>query len=107
MKKSLKYISGVIVLPAFALFALAWILAPVGNGYTAKYLCSHVFTSGQYAEEAMTLFIEPVNPLFRAVRYRVDYEQKEVTARFLGFLRPATAVYREGCGCTLLVDGTR
>lgn len=104
MKKSLKYIAGALVLLAFA---LAWILAPVGNGYTAKYLCSHALTSGQDPEEAMELFIEPVNPLFRAVRYRVDYEQKEVSAWFLGFLRPATAVYREGCGCTLLVDGTR
>lgn len=107
MKRQLKYIAGALVLPGFILFFFAWILAPVGNGYTAKYLCSHVFTSGQDPEEAMELFIEPVNPLFRAVRYRVDYEQKEASAWFPGFLRPATAVYREGCGCTLLVDGAR
>lgn len=104
MKRSLKYIALILVVLAAG---LAWVLAPIGNGYTAKYLCSHVFTSGQGPEEAMELFIEPVNPLFKGVRYQVDYDQKEVTAWFLGFLRPATAVYREGCGCTLLVDDTR
>lgn len=107
MKKSLKYIAGaVLVLASIALF-FAWKIAPVGTGYTAKYLCSHVFTSGQDPEEAMELFIEPVHPLFKTVRYRVDYEDKAVSAWFLGFLRPATAVYREGCGCTLLVDKDR
>ena len=104
MKKSLKYIIGILVLLASITFFSAWKIAPVGTGYTAKYLCSHVFTSGQDPEEAMELFIEPVHPLFKTVRYRVDYEHKEVSAWFLGFLRPATAVYREGCGCTLLVD---
>ena len=104
MKKILIVVAALLLL---LVGALAWVLAPIGNGYTAKYLCSHVFTSGQDPEEAMELFIEPVNPLFKIVRYQVDDEHKEVTARFLGFLRPATAVYREGCGCTLLVDGDR
>lgn len=104
MKKFLKYFSGILALLVSAAFFLLYLAAPVGSGYTAKYLCSHAFNSGQGPEEAMESFIKPVNPLFRFVRYKMDYQKKEATASLWGFLRPATAVYREGCGCTLLVD---
>lgn len=103
MKKTLKYTAIFLLL---LLSGATWYLyntAPVAAGYSAKYLCSHVFTSGQDAGEAMKQFVEPINPVFGFVDYDVDYERKQVTANLFGFLRPATAVYRPGCGCTLLV----
>lgn len=104
MKKSLKYIAiGFFLIIATTLY-FAYKAAPVATGYSAKYLCSHVFTSGQDAAEAMAFFVKPVNPIFKMVSYEVDHEQREVTTRLFGFLRPTTAVYREDCGCTLLVD---
>lgn len=107
MKKSLKYIAIGFFLIVATGFYYAYKAAPVATGYSAKYLCSHVFTSGQDAAEAMEFFIKPVNPIFKMVSYEVDHEQREVTTKLFGFLRPTTAVYREGCGCTLSVDLSR
>ena len=54
----------------------------------------------------MEEYIKPIHFLFSAVDYEIDRSNKEVTTRFFGFLRPRTAVWREGCGCTLLVNDT-
>ena len=83
-----------------------WRIAPEANGYTAKYLCSLTYTSGLDPEKGMELYIKPMHVLFSMVVPEIIRDKKEVTARFLGFLRPRTAVWREGCGCTLLVDKT-
>lgn len=107
MKKFLKYGLAVLAILMFGALLLLWKAAPVATGYSAKYLCSHVFTSGQDAGEAMEIFIKPVNPLFKTVTYSVDHNRKLVTTKLFGLLRPTTAVYREGCGCTLLVDQDR
>ena len=88
-----------------ALFFL-WRIAPLANGYTAKYLCSHTYTSHLDPEKGMELYIKPMHPLFSGVRYELDTVKKEVTTRYFGLFRPRTAVWREGCGCTLLVDKT-
>lgn len=103
MRKRLNYTAAILLL---LLAGASWYLyntSPVAAGYSAKYLCSHVFTSGQDAGEAMEAFVKPINPIFKFVKYEVDRDQKQVTANLFGFLRPATAVYRPGCGCTLLV----
>ncbi len=86
--------------------ALLWLITPVANGYTAKYLCSHTFTSKLDADKALEHFIKPMHLLFRGVVPEIDTAAKEVTVKYLGFLRPRTAVWREGCGCTLLLERT-
>lgn len=108
MKKSLKYsILAVLLILFMASYYVIYQSAPVATGYSSKYLCSHTFNSGQDPEEAMEAFIKPVNPLFNFVDYQVDYDRKQVSTSLFGLIRPATAVYREGCGCTLLVEKGR
>ena len=76
--------------------------APVGTGFTAKYLCSSTFIAGQAPENACSEDVAPVNPLARLVHWRIDRQRMTVTADILGFFK-ATALYRQGCGCTLVV----
>jgi CubicO group peptidase (beta-lactamase class C family) len=80
---------------------------PIGTGYSAKYLCSQVFLADRNPKLVFETDIKPTHFLFRPVTHRVDYERKTVTAKAFGFWKPMTAVYREGCGCTLIVDTTR
>jgi CubicO group peptidase (beta-lactamase class C family) len=79
--------------------------APVGNGFTAKYLCSSTFIAGQAPRSAYREDVAPVNPLAGLVRWRIDRRQMTATADILGFFK-ATALYRRGCGCTLLAGGS-
>jgi CubicO group peptidase (beta-lactamase class C family) len=75
-------------------------LAPGITGYASKNLASGVFVSGRSQEsiekEDINLF--PVN----LSNNLVDYNNKEVTSRFL--LWKAKAIYNEGLGCTLVRD---
>ncbi len=89
-----------------AIAAFLWRIAPEANGYAAKYLCSLTYTSRLDPYKAMELYIRPMHFLFRGVVPEIDTAGKEVTARFFGFLRPRTAVWRKGCGCTLLVNSS-
>lgn len=104
MKKSFKYLAAILLFMIAAAGYYLYKAAPVASGYTSKYLCSFAFNSGQDPDEAMELFIKPVNGLFDFVHYHVDRSQKTVTASLFGFLRPATSVFRDGCGCTLIID---
>ena len=73
-------------------------LLPIITGYAAKNLASAVFVSGREAKD-----VEALDLNFSFIRYtsnRVDYENKTVTSRLLW--GKSTAVYREGCGVTLL-----
>lgn len=76
---------------------------PIGTGYSAKYLCSQVFLANREPGQVFDDEIKPTHPLFSVVSPRVDYENKTVTAKAFGFWKSMTAVYREGCGCTLAV----
>ena len=76
---------------------------PIGTGYSAKYLCSQVFLAGRDPGQVFDEEVKPTHPLFSVVSPRVDYENKTVTAKAFGFWKSMTAVYREGCGCTLAV----
>jgi hypothetical protein len=80
---------------------------PIGNGYTAKYLCSQVFLSGRDDGYVFEHEVKPTNALFSLISHSVDYQEKTVTAMGPGFGKPLTAVYRDGFGCTLAIDGTR
>jgi len=104
LKKLLLFFLLLLLLLASAFFL--WRIAPIANGYAAKYLCSHAYTSHLDPEKGLELYIKPMHPLFRGVKFELDTVNKEVTTRYFGIFRPRTAVWREGCGCTLLVDGT-
>ncbi|MCG8616881.1 MAG: beta-lactamase family protein [Desulfobacterales bacterium] len=80
---------------------------PIGTGYSAKYICSQVFLAGRDADLVFTEDVKPTHPLFKTVIPSVDYTNQTVTAAAFGFWKPMTAVYREGCGCTLAVDTDR
>ncbi|MBW2674799.1 MAG: serine hydrolase [Deltaproteobacteria bacterium] len=75
---------------------------PVGVGYVAKYLCSSTFISERDSAVVFEEDIKPVNPLARVVKWKVDREDRSVTASAFGRVE-AKAVYRDGCGCTLVV----
>ena len=77
----------------------------LGTGYTAKYLCSSIFVTGRGEKETIEEEIHPENILLRLVSSDVDYEEWTVTSKGLGLFHEKTAVYREGLGSTLLVDG--
>jgi hypothetical protein len=97
------------VLVSAALVAAGWYLAravPIGTGYAAKYLCSSTFISGRDAETVFREDVYPVNPLAKIISYRIDPEEKSVTARAFGLFE-SVSVYREGCGCTLVRDVSR
>ena len=100
-KRKMIWVTAVLVA---ALAAAGWPLtkaAPIMTGFAAKTICSYVFISGR---EAADVFREDVAPaIFPAssVSYRVDREARAVTANTFGFAE-ARAVFREGCGCTLV-----
>lgn len=79
--------------------------APIGTGYAAKMLCSGVFVSGREPESLWETDLELMHD--NLVRGRVDYEKKSARAYVFGFLFKQTAVYNEGCGCTLLIETDR
>ena len=90
------------------LAGVAWYLykaVPVGTGYAAKYLCSSVFISKRSQESVFQEDITPVNILARITDTEVDHERKMVIATAFGILK-SKAIYREGCGCTLVVGTT-
>lgn len=108
MARGLKRVFVVLLALAAAALALAVFLAaralPIGTGYAAKYLCTAVFVSGREAEVVFREDVRPVNPLAAVVAYRVDRPGRAVHADAFGLFE-STAVYREGCGCTLAAGG--
>ena len=98
MKKLLRYMAIVVVLAILGGCVYLNTLLPIITGYAAKNLASAVFISGREAKD-----VEAIDLNFSLIRYTsntVDYENKTVTSRFLW--GKSTAVYREGCGVTLL-----
>ncbi|MDP3285502.1 MAG: serine hydrolase, partial [Desulfobacterales bacterium] len=96
-------VTGIIL--AAGVTAAGWYLTqaiPIGTGYVAKYLCSAVFISGRNPDVVFREDVAPVNPLTAVVSVQIDNRNKLVTADSFGLFK-ATAVYREGCGCTLSV----
>ena len=109
MKQTLRRILSLLtVIGLILVVAAGWYLAkafPIGTGYTAKYLCTSTFVAQRDPEVVFAEDVKPINPLFKPVRWRVDRDRQTVTAAaFTAF--QATAVYREGCGCTLLAGIT-
>lgn len=101
-RKYIYFFIGIIILIAGSVVVSK--LAYTANGYAAKYLCSHTYTSGLDTKEGFELYVKPMHFLFNLAKIEANKERKELTSSFFGFLQPRTAIWREGCGCTLLVD---
>lgn len=79
-------------------------LARVGSGYYAKMLCSGVFVSHRPADAVTAEDVKAdMADILKNYSGTVDRENNTVTASIFGFAAE-TALYREGLGCTLLVD---
>ncbi|MGD8700845.1 MAG: serine hydrolase [Desulfosarcina sp.] len=109
MKQGLKRILAVCVALAIVMaVGAAWFLIkamPIGTGFVAKYLCTSTFLSKRDPEIVFNQDIKPVNPLARVVRWQIDRVDQSVTAAaFTAF--QSKAIYRPGCGCTLVVGTT-
>ena len=58
----------------------------IGAGWKAKILCSGIFVSGREAASVLEEDV-PVHPLLSLIGAKVDYEEREVRASFLGLIR--------------------
>lgn len=109
MKRSVKYIlTGIAVILCAAIAATGWYLSramPIGAGFVAKYICSAVFISRRDAATVFAEDVSPINPLARFIDYRIDAEKQWVDADAMGRFA-MRAIFREGCGCTLVVGAT-
>ncbi len=88
--------------------AAAWFLAkamPIGTGYVAKYLCTSTFLSKRDPQVVFVEDIKPVNPLAKLVSWDIDTVSQSVTATAFKVFR-SKAIFRQGCGCTLLAGTT-
>lgn len=92
----------IILLAIISLGTLLYKALPVGTGYVAKYVCSGVFISGRPPSVVFKEDVQPVNPLARLINFSINRSDASVTATGFGFFS-RTAVYRDGCGCTLVV----
>jgi len=109
MKRGIKitlYTAAVALIAAAVAFG--WLFGkaiPIGTGFVAKYICSSTFISKRDPGIVFREDVAPVNPLARIVSYSIDRQQKSVTADAFG-LFGLSAVYREGCGCSLVIGTT-
>ncbi len=80
---------------------------PIGTGYAAKYLCSSVYISQREPETVFRDDIAPVHFLYSIIDAdtRTENGLKVTVADSFGFFK-SKAIYREGCGCTLVVGTT-
>jgi CubicO group peptidase (beta-lactamase class C family) len=103
MKRAIKIFAGVIVLLFLGLAGVAgyflWASAEVGAGYAAKLLASGVFVAGRTPES----IAEQELGVVPFLHYTIDPQGKTATAWTLRGAR--TAVYREGLGVALALDG--
>jgi len=83
-------------------------LAAIGAAYKAKILCSGVFVSRRDPRSVLATDLSAGDlAALRHIDAHVDHESREVTAAFL-YLHSRNAVYRNGCGCTLVhADATK
>lgn len=79
-------------------------LVSVGVAYKAKMLCSGVFVSGRSPRAVLTDLEVDDLAMLRHVDATLDRATKSVTATILGLVT-RQAVYRDGLGCALALDG--
>ena len=109
MKRWLKIgLVGICIVLITAIIAFGWYFskaAPIGTGYVAKYLCSSTFISKRDPKIVFKEDVAPVNPLAKIVLWKIDHKKQSVTSDTFG-LFPLKAIYREGCGCSLVIGTT-
>jgi CubicO group peptidase (beta-lactamase class C family) len=101
------YLFLTIGLVLFTIFS-AWYFhraVPTFLGYAVKYLCSGVFVSGRSPEKILRDDIVPMIFFNRLLRPRVDTAAQQVTVSLAGVVA-RKAVFRSGCGCTLVIGAT-
>lgn len=76
----------------------------IGVAYKAKTVCSGVFVSGRDLAAVMTELHADDLAILRYILASIDSAQHSVTASALGIVR-RRAVYREGLGCALVLEG--
>ena len=79
-------------------------LASIGAAYKAKMLCSGVFVSGREPQALLTDLEVDDLAMLRYVSASIDRAEESVTATVLGVVS-RHAVYRDGLGCALALDG--
>ncbi|MFV0506981.1 MAG: serine hydrolase domain-containing protein [Bacteroidales bacterium] len=102
MKKFL-IVASVVIL---ALLIVVWAQLPkfrIVTGYSSKYLCSYYFNSNRDWDEIIKSDLS--YGFFKYATHSKDERNNTVTSKFLGFLSPQTAQWREGLGATLLSRG--
>ena len=104
MKRWIKVMLSIFVVLFLIVVGVAlWYLRqalPIGTGYAAKYLCSSTFMSLRDPEIVFEQDVRPVNPLANFIKWQINREEQSVTASAFGV--KSTAIYRKGCGCTLV-----
>ena len=101
MKKRHIFLTALLIILAGGVYYLN-LLMPIITGYSAKNLASGIFVAGRSQE---SLEDEDLNFSFiKFVHNEVDYENNEVTSRFLW--GKSKAIYIPGFGCTLVKDFT-
>lgn len=87
-----------------AIICIAFYVYPkldVINGYSAKRVCSSHFISERPIQEIKEIDLEAFPLGYCSID--IDSISRQVSASFLG-LKPATALYRKGLGCSLIIE---
>ena len=80
--------------------------AILGSGFLAQLLCSSIFVSHRNPQAVVAEDMSgPGYELVSFFQWRVERDRKRVTASMFG-LGHRVAIFREGLGCTLIVDTT-
>ncbi|MBI2424661.1 MAG: serine hydrolase [Candidatus Hydrogenedentes bacterium] len=106
MRKRLGKLAALFVLLLVVAAGVLWItvLSPivhVGAAFQAKNYCSSLFISGRAFEDIQKRDL--TDPRLAYFTVEVDTDAKSVTGSLFGIARH-TAIFREGCGCTLLSE---
>lgn len=81
-------------------------LIRIGDGYTAKIVCSNVFVAGRDKNEVLADDVQaPGNPLLRLIFADVSDKDHVISAGFLGLFARQYAIFRPGIGCANVPDG--
>lgn len=103
MNKYLKIFFGALVLAVIVTLYINYPKLNIITGFAAKNTCSCIFEAGRDPET-----VQSGDNNFNPVKYaktHIDADNKTATSTVLG-LKPRTAVYIRGFGCTLLPEGS-
>jgi hypothetical protein len=105
MKVSLGIVGVIVIAVGIGAGWFAGKTGPIGSGFVAKYICSSTFISERDPERAFAEEVKPANILAAYGSYTIDRGEKSVIGNLYGMF-DLKAIYREGCGCSLVVGTT-